>query len=59
MMMDDHTFTPLRVSPGVVAACSCGWTSAYTHAVTRYARDDHDFHVSLQEADHVATGVRA
>ena len=47
--MNGHEFESLHMSDPfgeyVVAACSCGWTSAYTHAFEKYARPDHDWHV--------------
>lgn len=43
-----HEFIPMHISGGVAAACTCNWTSAYTHASERFAREDHDFHVECE-----------
>lgn len=50
-----HDFTPIHwsdaVADYVVAACSCGWTGAYTHAFDKYARIDHDMHVERERQE--------
>jgi len=50
MTVTRHMFEALHMSdpfgPYVVAACSCGWTSSYTHAFEKYAQPDHDHHVT-------------
>lgn len=50
--MITHTFTALHSSDSVAdyvtAACSCGWTGAYTHAFERYARPDWVQHVRYE-----------
>lgn len=47
--MADHTFIAQRVAfdayDSIIARCSCGWVSAYSHAFEKYAEGDHDFHV--------------
>lgn len=48
-----HEFIPLHSSDSVadyvVAACSCGWTCAYTHAYEKYAEPDWRQHVEHVE----------
>lgn len=40
-----HQFIPLHIAEGVSAACTCNWSSAYTHAYEKYALEDWEFHV--------------
>lgn len=53
--MDDHTFTPLHLNGGVVAACSCGWSGRYTHGAETAARESFEFH---QKMNSPAPGTR-
>ena len=50
----DHVYESLHsrdsVAEYIVAACSCGWIGAYTHAVERYALDDWWHHIDIVEA---------
>ena len=46
---EGHAFQPLFMNDAVTAACSCGWTSMYSHAYEKYAKDDHVFHVECQD----------
>lgn len=61
LVTSDHEFQPLHsrdsVASYVVAACSCGWTGAYSHAFAKYAAEDHAFHVEMVR--HVATHIPA
>jgi hypothetical protein len=55
MTAADHEFVPLHSADSVAdyfaAACSCGWTGAYSHAAERFAREDHAFHVERTSVD--------
>ena len=50
-----HTFIAQRVAfdayDSIIARCSCGWVSAYSHAFEKYAEGDHDFHVETVARD--------
>lgn len=48
--MADHVFEPFAIAGDAVCArCSCGWVSSYSHAFTKYAQADHDFHVTNEQ----------
>lgn len=52
MTDDSHTFIPVEMTSHtgdyVLATCRCGWVSAYSHASERFAKEDYDFHVTVE-----------